>query len=220
MVYEQLKEQCSCTDVKDSDVDELINLISVFTCWQQKPCETFIQMERSEVVELPKCACDCDIFTFTPFYSPFNSESFTFTMIEQNGTTETETAITDYAYSRVDNNFRLNLPLPDCDCHPECGCEKRYKLLVEYVAGYEELPQCLIPIMCEALQWIKQKNTCDCNECQPCDQNYREEGKIDYSTLTGSLQHYFLQILVKQYFRQLSLISLCHRQNHLWGVVV
>lgn len=222
MVFEQLKEKCNCIDVKDSDVDELINLISVFTCWTQKPCETLLTGERKEVVDLPSCICDCDTFIFEPFYRPFDPESFTFTMIEQNGATETVTTITDYTYSIVDENFRIELPLPDCKCKPKCGCESTYKLLVTYIAGYDEIPDCLLPLFCEGLQWIEEKNKCDCTDCQPCDQNYREDGRIDYSTLTGTLQDYFLQMLTKQYIRQLSLISLCDnaRSMALWSVVV
>lgn len=223
MVVEQLKEYCDClNDVKDADVDELINLISNFTCWMQKPCETFLFGERKEVVELPNCICDCDTFIFEPFYKPFDPASFTFTIIEQNGITETATNIENFTYSVVDENFRLELPLPDCKCKPNCGCESTYKLLVTYMAGYEEIPDCLLPLMCEALQWVKIKNTCDCSECQPCDQNYHENGTIDYSTLTGRLQDYFLTMLTKQYIRQLSLISLCDKGNELslWGVVV
>lgn len=220
-IYDQLKEYCDCIDVNERDVDELINLISSYTCWMQKPCETFLQAERKEVKDLPDCVCDCDIYEFEPFYAPFDPESFTFTLIEQNGIQEIATPITNFGYSEADEKFRLELPLPNCDCRPNCGCKSKYKLLVTYVAGYESLPECLLPLMCEALQWIKEKNTCDCSECEPCNQNERDmRTQINYTTLTGRLQEHFLTVLTVQYFRQLSLISLCTRKGYLWGVVV
>ena len=221
-IKEQLTEYCDCIpSVNERDVDELINLISTFTCWAQKPCETFLKGERREVKELPNCINDCDVFTFEPFFAPFDKDSFTFTLIEQNGIQETVTEITDYVYSEVDGNFRLELPLPSCKCKPNCGCDSTFKLLVTYVAGYELIPECLLPLMCEALQWIYEKNKCDCEDCQPCDQNYRDAGQIDYTTLTGRLQEHFLTVLTTQYFRQLSLISLCNRyKGQLWAVVV
>ncbi len=222
-IVEQLTEYCDCVpaDVRERDVDELINLISTFTCWTQKPCETFLKGERKEVKDLPNCIRDCDVFTFDPFYAPFDKDSFTFTLIEQNGISESATEITDYVYSEVDGNFRLELPLPACECKPNCGCESKFKLLVTYVAGYELIPECLLPLMCEALNWINEKNSCDCEKCEPCDQTYREPIPIDYTTISGRLQEHFLTILTTQYFRQLSLISLCNRyKGQLWAVVV
>lgn len=218
---EQLTEYCDCLDVAERDVYELINLISTYTCWAQSPCETFLQSERREVVNLPDCVDDCDVFEFEPFYQPFVTESFTFTLVEQNGITETLTPITDYIYSEVDGVFRMELPLPQCGCAPKCGCESKFKLLVTYIAGYETIPDCLLPLMCEALQWVAEKNKCDCTECEPCNQNNRSSsGEIDYTTLVGQLQSHFLTILTVQYFRQLSLISLCNARGRLWGVVV
>ena len=218
----QLTEYCDCLDeVEERDVNELINLISTYTCWAQKPCETFLQSERKEVKELPNCVCECDVFEFEPFFAPFDKESFAFTLIEQNGLQETSIPL-DYIYSEADEKFRVELPLPDCKCKPKCGCESTYKLLVTYVAGYELIPDCLLPVMCEALQWIYDKNKCDCEECEACDPTTNtEEGVINYATLTGRLQDHFLNVLTAQYFNQLSLISLCQRyRGQLWGVVV
>lgn len=220
-VLDQLTEYCDCLDVKEADVNELINLISVQTCWSTKEdiCGTFLKGERKEVIDLPDCVCDCDVFTFEPYYFPFDPDSFTFTVIEQEGITEVATPITDFVYSAVDEVFRMELPLPKCGCKPQCGCDKKYKLLVTYVAGYELLPDCLLPIFCEALQWIKIKNTCDCEECQPCNEP-AEVGEIDYTTLTGRLQDYFLTVLTEQYIRHLAMISLCEMRHDLWAVVV
>lgn len=221
-VLEQLTEYCDCLEVKESDVNELITLISLYTCWTKKenPCDTFLLGERKEIIDLPDCKCDCDVFVFEPMYRPFDPDSFTFTFIEQEGITETATEITDYVYSVVDDNFRMELPLPNCDCSPKCGCEKRYKLLVTYVAGYEMIPDCLLPIFCEALQWVKEKNTCDCAECEPC-QTVETEGVINYARLTGRLQDYFLAMLTKQYIKQLALISVCREcDGGFWAVVV
>ena len=221
-VKTQLEEYCNCVDVNDKDVDELINLISSYTCWTEKVCDTFLSASRREVLDLPSCVCDCDVFTYTPYYEPFDQDSFTFMLITQDGTSETETELTDYVYSSVDENFRIVLPIDSCGCSHSCGCDPVYKLLVTYTAGYEEIPECLLPIFCEALQWIKEKNTCDCSECIPCNTpESTEVGEIDYSKLTGRIQDYFLTVLTTQYMRQLSLISLCgKRDKRLWGIVV
>lgn len=221
-VVNQLSEYCDCLDSKEvteSNVYELINLISSYTCWMQKPCDTFLTAERTEVIDVPDCINECDLFKFYPFYEPFDSESFTFTLIEQDGLVENAIPITEYVYSMVDNNFRIKLPLDKCDCYDPCGCKATYKLIVNYTAGYDLLPECLLPVFCEALQWIAYKNTCDCAECQPCEAN-QTEGIIDDASLTGRLQEYFLGVLSYQYHRQLSLISICKPYGRLWGIVV
>lgn len=225
-VKEQLAEYCDCIDVEDKDVEELIHLISAYTCWTGKVCDTFLSAERREVVDLPDCVCDCDVFTFEPFYEPFDPESFTFTLIEQNGTDETATVLEDVGFSVVDEDFKIRLPLQNCKCgcHFACGCPPKYKLLVTYIAGYDELPDCLLPVFCEALQWIKIKNTCDCSDCAPCanDDTERKYYEIDYTTLTGTLQEYFLRVLTMQYRNLLSMISLCDHKDKakFWAVVV
>lgn len=222
-VIEQLTEYCDCLkEVNEKDVDELINLISVYTCWTGKVCDTFLSAERKEVIDLPDCVCECDVFTFEPFYVPFDKDSFTFTLIEQNGIEEYTTDITDYVYSEADENFRIALPLDNCQCQYVCGCKPNYKLLVTYTAGYELIPDCLLPVFCEALQWINDKNTCECSKCEPCDDSTeRKYYEIDVTSLEGRLQDYFLTVLVTQYIRHLSLISLCDRSRFkLWSVVV
>lgn len=201
---------------------ELINLISHYTCWAQSPCETFLLSERREVVDIPDCIKDCDVFEFEPFYRPFDKDSFTFYLIEQDGINETTSEITSYGYSETDGKFRLELPLPSCQCRPKCGCEKKYKLLVTYAAGFELIPECLLPLFCEALQWIAEKNKCICEECGSCDDSgYSTQKEIDYTTLTGRLKDHFLMVLTRQYFSQLGLISLCNSyRGELWGTVV
>ena len=221
--FEQLTEYCNCQDVEEKDVNELINLISTYTCWAQSPCETFLKGERKEVRNLPSCIKDdCFVYEFEPFFAPFDPDSFEFILIEQNGITETSVSLSSFTYSEVDGNFKLELPLPSCKCQPKCGCESKYKLLVKYIAGYEGIPECLLPLMCEALYWIAEKNKCDCEDCDACDPTKNtDEGVINYASLGGRLQEHFLNVLTRQYFNQLSLISLCQRyKGELWGVVV
>ena len=230
-VYEQLAEYCDCLTaiVEDGDItslgeramDELIALVSSYTCWMQRPCETFLQSDRREVIDLKDCLDDCAIFEFEPFYTPFVRESFVFNLIEQNGITETSTPISTFIYSEADEKFRMELPLPSCKCRkPQCGCASTYKLVVDYVAGYEEIPECLLPFFCEALQMVLDRNKCDCEECQECDRPLSSRNEFDYTKLEDRLKEQVLDVLTAQYFRGLSMISLCKQRNYMWSVVV
>ena len=225
MIYEQLSDYCDCIGkFEESDVDELVNLISIATCWTQKPCETFLNSERREVVDLDDCLCDCEIVRFTPFYTPFDPESFSFTLLKEVGIEETLLPVTEFTYSEVEGVFKIDPPIPNCECQNECTCNPKYKLVVDYTAGYEEIPECLLPVFCEALQYIIERRTCDCSECQTCDNKY-DDDKVevlvdDAATITNQLKYYFVKTLTAQYKRQLSLISLCRNRKRLWGIVV
>lgn len=220
-IVDQLSEYCSCVgDVEEADIAELVNTISLATCWMQNPCETFLKSERREVIDLPDCM-DCPM-EFTPFYHPYDPESFKFSLLKIEGITETVTEITDFAYSETMGLFRLNTGLPSCKCNT-CGCDDCkpvYKLVVTYEAGYEELPDCLLPVFCNVLEVIKAKNTCDCHDCG-CDGS--GEDNIQYAegdVVTVALETDIGKLLVEQYKKQIGMISLCKAPETLWGFVV
>lgn len=226
MIYEQLSDYCDCIkSFKEEDVDELINLVSVATCWTQQPCETFLNSERREVVRLDDCLCDCEIVRFKPYYTPFDVESFTFTLVKEVGIEEEFIPITEFNYSEVEGVFKIDPPIPNCKCGcNECSCNPTYKLVVDYTAGYEDLPDCLLPIFCEALQYIIERRSCDCTQCQTCENDY-DDDKVEVlvdnaATITNQLKKYFVETLAEQYKRQLSLISLCRHRRTIWGIVV
>lgn len=218
-ILEQLKGYCDCVeDITEAEVDELINVVSLATCWQTKPCETFLRSERREVIDLPSCA-DCPI-VYEPFYRPFDVSSFKFFLVKQEGITETVTEITDFNYHVSDGSFHILTGLPKCNCTPcDCGCPPEYKLLVEYIAGYEEIPDCLLPVFCNVLNVIKAKRECNCEADCACDT--KEE--VKYATgdvVSVALETDIGKILVQQYKNQLGMMSLCRANRDLWGFVV
>lgn len=220
-IYQQLADYCDCAKVLEEDVEHLINLVSMATCWTQKPCETFLLSERKEVIDLPNCL-DCDVISFRPFYTPFEESSVNFTVVKSVGIEETYLPVSDYAWSEADEAFKVDVGLPSCHCQPcTCGCEPTYKLLITYDAGYEELPDCLLPIFCEALKYVHELRTCDCEQCSVC--NADEIDTQDYSQaydIKDRLKDFFVVTLTRQYVRQLSLIGLCDRVKEIWAVVV
>ena len=223
-IVDQLTEYCSCiADAREEDIAELVNTISLATCWMQNPCETFLTSTRREVIDLPDCM-DCPM-EFRPFYHPYDKESFTFSLLKIEGITETVTEITDFAYSDMMGLFRLNPGLPECGCvSKSCdSCEAEYKLIVDYTAGYDTLPDCLLPVFCNVLEVIQAKNTCDCGNCEECDTSKYDEDNIQYATgdiVTVALETDIGKILVEQYKKQIGMISLCKAPSEVWGFVV
>ena len=215
---DDLRDYCDCVEADDEDVFELVNVISMATGWQGKPCETFLISTRREVIDLPSCT-DCPI-VFDPYYVPFDELSFKFYLATQEDVVETVTEISNFAYHASDGKFYVNPGIPSCKCNP-CGCQATYKLIVEYDAGYQSIPECLFPVFCNVLDVIHRKNKCDCDSCN-CDNTGSEED-VQYATgdiVTVALETDIGKILVEQYKKQLGMISLYRRQNNLWGIVV
>lgn len=221
VIVDQLVGYCDCVDVRHTDIDkhveELVHLVSQMCCWaDEPPCATFLLEERREVVPLPDSIDSA--YEFEPFYHPFVKDSFVFKLVEQTGTEETLTEVTDYAYSEVDEVFRLNLPISNS----KCACsDKTYKLLVTYDAGYESIPECLLPVFCNLLEVIKAKNTCHCESCN-CE-NESSEDNVTYASgdvVTVALETDLGKILVENYKKELGMLSLCDAPEDIWGYVV
>lgn len=220
-IVSQLQDYCDClSDVTEDNVAELVNLISLATCWMRNPCETFLTSDRTEVIDLPSCM-DCPM-EYHPFYHPFDKDSFKFYLVTVDGIHETQEEITEVAYSPTLNGFRLK-PLPNCACSCDiCGCEPEYKLLVTYSAGYDAIPDCLLPVFCNVLEVIQAKNDCCCDSDCGCDES-KYEDNVEYASgdvVTVALETDIGRLLVSQYKKQIGMISLCKACSELWGFVV
>lgn len=238
-LYSQLTQFCGCVEeVTEKDVRDLIDVVSLATGWATGPCETFEKSNRREVIDLPSCM-DC-LFDFSPYFVPFDADSFTFTLVKRKGLSEERTELTDFMYTGFDDRdmkfeggFRVDTGLPKCNCtcKDECGCPTEYKLVVTYDAGYEMLPECMLPVLCNLLEVIHAKNSCDCGGCG-CDSGDTvtrdADGNIVMQEIkykSGDVVSVFLEtdlgkILVEQYKNQLGIISILKQNHDVWGMVV
>lgn len=237
-LYDQVTQYCDCvSQITAKDVDDMIAVVSLATGWMLRPCDTFELSKRREVIDLPSCM-DCP-YKFTPYYFPFDASSFTFTLLERKGLEEVLTPLDKFKYIGWDDgdmkysgDFLVDTGLPKCHCAcDECGCPTEYKLIVEYDAGYELLPDCLLPVMCNLLEVIHNKNSCDCTQCG-CggdEVTYDSEGNITSDQTikykSGDVVSVFLEtdlakMLVEQYKNQLGMMSLLKYHHTVWGCVV
>lgn len=217
------------SEVTEKDVLDLISVVSLATGWMQEPCETFELSERREVIDLPSCM-DCP-YTFEPFYQPYDPDSFTFELLKIKGLEE-EVIPADFVYSEYAKVFRVDTGLPKCLCAcDECGCPTEYKLVVKYNAGYEEIPDCLLPVFCNLIEVIHEKNSCDCGTCGDCgddEAHYDKYGNLITNIVkykSGDVTSVFLEtdlakMLVQQYKNQLGMLSLYKSDHNVWGYVV
>lgn len=234
-IYEQLSDFCGCDCSKDTteqNVDELIHLVSNMTCWVgEGTCDTFLMGDRKEVIDLPSHPDKCFVYEYKPFYKPFVPCTMELKLVEIDGIKETVTELTedDFTYSEIDNLFRIKLPYAEnckCKCRDLCSCDKSYKLVATYDAGYEEIPECLLPVFCQMLDLIDRKNECGCNNCNACKDEPNTDNNPNYGeytvgdALTFAIVNEFGPLLTQQYKRELGLISLCEDFEEWYGEVV
>lgn len=244
-IYEQLSSYCNCSEVKEKDVDEVIALVSQLTCWNSgsekyrgQTCNTFLNGSRREILDLPSCLPKCPAFYFYPFYYPFTFESFSFKVAHVSGMTETITELENVSWIESKGAFGIDLSelIPSCRCKCQCcNCKDEFYLIVEYEAGYDEIPECILPILCNLIDVIEAKNSCDCDdECPSCSnstttvnpmtgQLQTSVQTIKYASgdlTTVQLETELARMIVENYKREIGLISLCSDPRDLWGDVI
>ena len=234
-IIEQLKEHCDCFPenveavVFEKTVNELIHLISIMTCWTNSLCETFLNGMREEIFDAERvnlCTCDRGLLEFEPFYVPIYPETITAQLVVQNGIEDTVIDISenDIGYSETFAHIRIDYQ-KYLSQQSDCYCPENAKIIVRYVAGYEELPECLLPIFCDMLHIIYDKNDCSCDKCQECTQKYSDdeieviaEGDV---TVEINIKKTLMSLVHYSYTNSLGLMSLCGRKQYrIWGVVV
>ena len=226
-IRQQLKDFCDCLPEHYSKtlferaVDEMIHLVSIMTCWTQDPCDTFLNSARTEYMDVEKfdpCSCAGGIAEFEPYYVPIEPDSFAVTLIERDGINVIETPIPASSTNYYDG--KLLIDLRGYAVFGDCGCQREYKLKIEYFAGYELLPDCLLQLFCDLLHVIMDKNKCDCSACQACKNHEDVEIHFD-DDVRPTVEKYLKALVLSGYEQQLGLISLCGRKSSdIWGVVV
>lgn len=237
VIIEQIKENCDCLSEKDIEsglvdksISQLIQLISTLTCWTNRDstCATFLSSDRQELFDInaiQQCGhCDHGLMDVELFYLPIVPESIKVKVLTRTGIKFEEHILDESLYSFNPYESVLYIDLKDfIFCNP-CNCDVVEKVIVDYVAGYEELPECLLPIFCDLLSYLIEMNRCECaKSCDPCTLEPIEE-----VTLTGyesdeqkTTYDFIRNTITNAYARQLELMSLCgRRRKRFWGTVV
>lgn len=236
-IIEQIKENCDCLKEKDIEsglvdksISQLIQLISTITCWTNRDmtCATFLSSDRQELFDInaiQQCGhCDHGLMDVELFYTPIVPETIKVKVLTRTGIKFEEHVLSEDEYSFNPYENVLYIDLKDfIFCNP-CSCDSVEKVIVDYVAGYEELPECLLPIFCDMLSYLIEMNRCECaKSCDICDID-----TVDEVTLTGyeseeqkTTFDFVKNTITNAYSRQLELMSLCgRRRKRFWGAVV
>ncbi len=224
-IYEQLQTSCDCIRQSDKNDDsfkknvmQLVDLISSITCWKNSSCETFLSSDREEVFDVDfirSCHCDGGLMITNLYYKEIKSETIQIILQTRDGIhfEEIELADEDFSFNAYEN--KLYIDLSPYGINDICSCKKLHKIIVRYTAGYELLPQCLVPVFCDYLQHLIAYNQCDCN-CDTCKDETENKAPVEPDTI----EEYIQRTLLIAYQRQLETISLCGRSYRFLGMVV
>lgn len=236
-IVQQLKDFCDCFDDKEleeefleKNVTELIFLISLLTCWTQKPCETFLNSEREEIFtveDIARCGCQKGIIEVVPFYDNYtheliNPETLRVRVIKTLGIEdiEEELDVSKFAYSKRYGVIRIDLSdYLNSQCI--CSCDNLKSVVVTYDAGYQEIPECLLELFCNLLHVVTDKNNCTCASCQTCKQGSVDDASIVFDDeVSKDLDVYVTRLIESGYQKQLGLMSICKRSCGFLGEVI
>lgn len=225
-IAEQLKDYCDCMEIDENferDVNQLITLVSSLTCWTNKPCETFLSSEREQYFPLevnPCCGCDYLTMKKELFYEQVKTDSFSVFLIMRDGIKEYEVEIEPEDFYYIQRNNHIKIDLRKYLNQNPCSCEVAEGIIVRYTAGFEEIPNCLLPVFCDMLQYVIAMNKCEC-PCTTCETDDAEvvvEG--DNSEPQASISITVRNYINNAYGTQLGLISLCGKEFHWYGYVI
>ena len=93
-------------------------------------------------------------------------------------------------------------------------------MIVEYVAGYCNIPECLLPVFCNVLEVIKAKNDCKCCDDCGCENQEQQVKYASGDVVSVALETDIGKLLVEQYKKQIGMLSLVRCFPQLWGFVV
>lgn len=233
-ITEQLASYCDCLkEIELNDlckfhrnVNQLINLISIITNWKRgsDPCETFLMSERRELFdmqEISQCGC-CDnyLVTLPLSYKQVEESSITVSFQVREGIKFSTITMTEdeYSYDPLEN--KIYLDFSNYNEVVGCGCEVITKIIVTYDAGYSSIPECLLPLFCDYLNYVIDMNKCQCG-CSVCDAEYEDNIENAENSLAQESTYLIVrEHILKAYIRQLESIALDTKSYSSWGKVI
>ena len=183
----KFRAKCKCIDatLTDTQLEELllpsIYVVSKLTDWQKNGCNTLYKALRTEnrIFEPPKRICECK----EPIKLEnklIDSSTISVKLYIDNNDGEKEYTFQPSAilYSKANNSIKLDLTKQVYDSTNtlvdltlQCRRCERYTLVIEYMAGYTELPDCVIESICgiySSLNLAKVGCNTDATNTQTC----------------------------------------------------
>lgn len=185
---DKLKSTCKCIDptLTDSQIEALylpmVQVLAKLTGWGNGECATPYKSLREQIEEYKACNCICDCkdpIKLNHRLVDKNSIQVELYLVNNAGEMKYILQPTAIRFSSIENSIRLDLSEQVFNEFNElvdftgscCRCDKYY-IKVMYLAGYDELPDCIIDIICWLFNYLNlSKIGADCSLscCQELD---------------------------------------------------
>lgn len=230
-IYDQIAGYCNCmSEIDPCNVEkylaQLVDYVSMMTCWKRKSCETFLSSEREEVFApnyINDCGCDQGLTIIPLYYTHIFEPTIQVTIQLRDGVNFCEVLVDpeDYSFDTYDNELYINLSKYLGLAGGQCDCTKFKQIIVRYIAGYDRIPDCILPIFCDLMSYIIELNACGCTQCTDCESgSMRDEEDFPKDENEQLIYTWIQQAVTTVYINQLGLMSLCGKKHDFLGVVV
>lgn len=247
-VAHQIRSECPCfADLDDLPEEErdkalvpitrsLIRMLSLATCWTIETCGSLLFEPREERVELGcyNFSCCEPIYRFRPYFQA-NITDVVIEVLVENGLSTENIQLTEDQFKVTDIHGYTEILINMRDFGARCACANECEMIVlkiSYMAGYELLPDCLFPDLCEVLRIISASITgCGslaecCTMTQPAlDSRLKSKrvGELSWSWEkdTDSTEYVFRQLIMTNRLKSLAMLSLCgtnRKTPSIWAV--
>lgn len=240
-VAQQIKLHCPCfSDSEMCDLlpiaEELVNMISSSTCWQREACETLLKAPRVERIPLPcvKCGGCENVVTFVPYYN-VGVEDIEVAVYTQSGLNETRTQLqyNEFNFTTIKGYPEVKIDISRYGLNCRCDSCTSGFIEITYTAGYEKLPSCLFPEVCDLISAITASKL-GCGSLDECCQMSNAElgyklkskkvGELSWTWTQDktSIEYLYMQLVAANRFKSLGMISLCGTEesdfDDIWAV--
>lgn len=237
VILNQVKTTCPCFEDSDLEamLDRLFSLLSISLCWNSETCSTFLKGNREETFDYVNDSCmtckPCERYKKYPLFwytKGADIEISEVKLITYSGLAQTETIFSENQYVLRKNTLIIDSTLLPSNCCT-CSCDE-FELVVSYISGYEQLPTCILPVICDLLTSMS-LSLQGCGSINDCCQMRKPKawqilkskklGEIAYTWEIDKTQVSYLynQMFTQSMIQQIAQLSCCngnYNEERLW----
>lgn len=198
-LIQKLRDYCKCIpstltdkEIWNGGLFKVMILVSSFLRWGDGTCNDMLVRNR---IYKSKVDFGCCLNGFDLLHNNVQNIQ-EFSVYKVSSCEETKYTVVNPHYSQLTNKLRLcnDTELTDADnnlyrfcelyncCSNNCKCSPEWYIEVKYTAGLQDIPDCLVPIICELYSYMQLINN-GCTDACKSNQNVAYNGLLVEQTV-------------------------------------